>query len=185
MAGCPRSARLVIYSLLFVVGSTVIAAATYQQLPFMASPLQFAATAFAIVVLCVVAARLPREIGKPRAALRPVAAFFASFVAGSLFMQLEYSASSQLHWPWIVTVSTQLVLVVAFVIAMRRRGWSAAQRFALAAGAFLVYAWKGFETDWLLHGRGDLAGHAVIAVIGCAALAFVGLRARNGAPGRS
>jgi hypothetical protein len=188
-----KTTGLVLYSLLFVVGCALIATFTFKQVPFMASPAQLAVTAFIIVALCVIAMRMPHEDESRAApsaspsAPRPLALFLASLLAGSLFMQLEYSASSQLHWNWIATVLAQLLIVAAFIgfiVAARIRAWSDSQYFALAAGAFVVYVWKGFETDFLLHGSGDLAGHSVIAVIGCALLAFVGIRVRSGAAGR-
>ena len=196
-----KTTGFVLYSLLFIVGCTLIATFTYKQVPFMASPAQLAVTALVIVASCVIAMRLPRasETGRaapsPPAPPRPVVLFFASLVAGSLFMQLEYSAITTLHWKWIATVLVQIAIVtafIAFIVAARIRSWSASQFFALAAGAFVVYVWKGFETDLLLHGSGDLAGHSVIAVIGSTLLAVIGFKVRaatagivNGAPGRS
>jgi len=190
-----KTTGFVLYSLLFIVGAALIATFTYKQVPFMASPTQLAMTALLIIALVVIAMRLPRRDEPRRVATsasgappRPIVLFFASLIAGSLFMQLEYSASAQLHWNWIATVLVQLAIVsalVAFIGAARIRAWTASQYFALAAGAFIVYVWKGFETDLLLHGSGDLAGHSVIAVVGCALLALVGFKVRSGAPGRS
>jgi len=177
---------LVIYAALFMIGCALIATFTYKQLPFMASPAQFAMTASMIVALCVMASRLPRVAAaaavapsSSRDAPHPAALFAASFVAGSLFMQLAFSANYQLHWPWPIAVAAQLAVIgtfVVFMVLLRDRAWSARHRFALTAGAFAVYVWKGFETDWLLHGRGDLAGHSVIAMIGCALLVIIGRR---------
>jgi hypothetical protein len=185
-------AGLVIYSVLFVAGCALIAVFTYKQMPFMASPAQLAGTALLIVALCAMALRLRRRSEPQRglaapAAPRPVALFIASFIAGSLFMQLEYSAAYSWRWPWMVTVAAMLGIVCAFLAFVRfaRRGsWNISHCFSLAAGGFLVYVWKGFETDVLLHGRADLVGHTIIAAVGCALLAFVGRRVRM-APGRS
>lgn len=183
-----KTTGFVLYSLLFIVGCTIVATFTYKQVPFMASTAQLAATGLTIIALCAIAMRLTRrdETGRaapaaPPSPPNPIVLFVASLVAGSLFMQVEYSAITQLHWNWMATALVQVAIVAAFVsfiVASRIRTWSVSRYFALAAGAFVVYVWKGFETDLLLHGSGDLAGHSVIAVIGCALLAFVGIKVR-------
>jgi len=64
-----------------------------------------------------------------------------------------------------------------FIIGKTRNGtWDELRRFALMAGAFLVYAWIGFLTDISLHGTADLVGHSIIAAILCAALVVIGVR---------
>src|SRR5689334_15668266 len=55
-----KTTGIVLYSSIFLVGCTLIATFTYKQLPYMASPAQFAVTALVIVMLCVIALRLPR-----------------------------------------------------------------------------------------------------------------------------
>jgi len=171
-----------LYALAFVAGATLIGVFSHRQSLFMATPLQFGVTGAAIVALCVTAFKLPAPAADPApAAPHPAWSFLASFVAGSAFMIAGRRAQVawQLSWPVVVALSLGIiVLFVAYVVAHTRDGrWSEARRFALMAGALLVYAWIGFETDASLHGRADLAGHTVIAVLMCAMLVAAGVRA--------
>ena len=71
-------------------------------------------------------------------------------------------------------------LFVMFIVAKTRDGrWDELRRFALMAGAFLVYAWIGFLTDISLHGTADLIGHSIIAALLCAVLVVIGVRVKT------
>jgi hypothetical protein len=98
--------------------------------------------------------------------------FLVSFLAGSAFMLAGRRAESEWHmsWPGVVALALGIEAVFAvFVVAKTRDGtWDEPRRFALMAGAFLVYAWIGFLTDISLHGTADLVGHSIIAAILCA-----------------
>jgi len=106
--------------------------------------------------------------------------FLVSFLAGSAFMLAGRRAESEWHmsWPGVVALALGIEAVFAvFVVAKTRDGtWDEPRRFALMAGAFLVYAWIGFLTDISLHGTADLVGHSIIAAILCAALVVIGVR---------
>jgi hypothetical protein len=69
-------------------------------------------------------------------------------------------------------------VAIAALVVLERRRWSGAQRFALTAGLLAVYLVGGFLTSATLHGPGELAGHAAIAVI---CLAVLGLAWRRAA----
>ena len=171
----------VLYALAFLAGCALIAVFSYKQTPFMATPMQLGVTGALIVGLCVIAFRLPKPKGMPaRTAPGGLVLFVVSFVAGSAFMIVGRRAESVWHMSWPAVVALALgieALFVAFVIAKTRDGaWSEPRRFALMAGAFLVYAWIGFLTDISLHGSADLVGHSIIAALLCAVLTVIGVR---------
>lgn len=175
----------VVYALTFVAGCTLIAVFTYKQTPFMATPAQFGVVGALIVALCITALKLPRHKAEPATSQPNIALLFlVSFVAGSLFM-LSRSKNEHL---WQLSPALVVMLLVgtaalfaAFVFAQSRNGgWDERRRFALMAGAFMVYVWIGFATDIALHGNSDLAAHSVLAVLMCALLMVVGLRANRG-----
>ena len=92
-------------------------------------------------------------------------------------------AESEWHLSWPAVVALELfveALFVAFVVAQTRNGrWDEPRRFALMAGAFLVYAWIGFLTDISLHGTADLIGHSIVAALLCAVLVVIGVRVKT------
>jgi hypothetical protein len=172
------------YALAFAAGCGLIAAFSYKQVPFMATPRQFGVTAALILALCVAAFKLP----KPRAATaatapRGVVLFLASLLAGSAFMLAARRAESAWHleWPTVVALMLGIVaLFIAFIVVRTRSGeWDEPRRFALAAGAFMVYAWIGFQTDIALHGQADLVGHSILAALLLAVLVLIGARANR------
>lgn len=174
----------VLFALTFLAGCTLIAVFTWHQVPFMATPLQFSVTGALIVALCITAFKLPKPAthAAPRAP-HPVVLFVASFLAGSAFMIAARRAETVWHLSWQAVVALSLFILaafLAFVIARTRTGrWNEPRRFALMAGAFMVYAWIGFETDVSLHGRGDLVGHSILAVLMCILLVAAGVRAHR------
>jgi hypothetical protein len=172
----------VLYVLAFLAGCAMIAVFSYRQTPFMATPMQFGVLGALIVGLCEAAFKLPKpKVSPVKAAPRAVVLFLASFLAGSAFMLAGRRAETEWHlsWPAVVVLALGIQAVfVAFVVSRTRRGtWDEPRRFALMAGAFLVYAWIGFPTDMALHGKTDLAGHSVIAALMCAVLVVIGVRA--------
>ena len=172
------------YALVFAAGCATIAVFSYQQTPFTATPLQFGTVGALILVLCVTAIKLPKPNAMPaRDAPHAAVLLFASFVAGSAFMLAGRRAESAWHlsWPAVVLLALGIEAVfVSLVVARTRNGkWDEPRRFALMAGAFLVYAWIGFETDIALHGKADLVGHSIIAALLCAVLAVIGIRVQQ------
>jgi hypothetical protein len=172
----------ILCALAFALGCLLIGVFSHRQTPFMATPTQFGVTGALILVLCVTAFRLPRPDLVPATGVaRGIVLGLASFVAGSSFMLAGRRAGPawQLDWPLVVALALGIeALFLAFIFAQTRRGrWSEPRRFATAAGAFLVYAWIGFQTDLTLHGRADLAGHSIIVALLCMVLILIGVRA--------
>ena len=174
-----------IFALLLVLGGTLVAVFSYKQVPFLATPAQFAATGAAILVLVIAAFAWPRRqaLAEPRPAPHPVVLFLAALAAGSAVMLVQHVAAPKAHWSWQACVAAVILLEAAFVAFMimftRGKAWSDIQRFALMAGGLFVYIWVGFGTDISLHGAADLPAHAVIAglfVLLCAWAGFVALR---------
>jgi hypothetical protein len=175
---------LTLYAIVLLVGFGLVATFSYKQSAFMATPLQFGVVGALIVALCMAASRLPKRKTTPSpSAPHAITLFFVSFVLGSVFMLIAYDAATSWHWSWPVAVASLLaieVLFVAFVIVRRRAGaWNEAQRFALMAGALLVYVWRGFGTDLRLHGAGELVGHSILAALACVLLVVIGMRTRR------
>jgi len=175
----------VLYALAFLAGCALIAVFSYKQTPFMATPMQFGVVGALIVALCVMAFKLPKPIRTPAKSMPHGAVLLlVSFLAGSVFMIAARKAESEWHLSWPAVVALEFLveaLFVAFVIAQTRNGsWDEPRRFALMAGAFLVYAWIGFLTDISLHGTADLIGHSIIAALLCAVLVVIGVRVKKG-----
>jgi hypothetical protein len=173
-----------LYALAFAAGCGLIAAFSYKQVPFMATPMQFVVTGALILALCVAAFKWPRPTAATAvAAPHGVTLFLASFLAGSAFMLAGRRAGSAWHLEWFPVIALMLAIAVsfiAFVVARTRTGsWDEPRRFALAAGAFAVYAWIGFQTDLALHGEADLPGHSILAALLCTVLVLIGVRAHR------
>jgi hypothetical protein len=173
-----------LHALAFATGCALIAAFSYQQVPFMATPLQFAVTGALILALCVAAFKLPKpRVARPATAPHGAILFLASFLAGSAFMLAGRRAESEWHLDWPLVVALALGIAgsfIAFIVTQTRQGrWDEPRRFALAAGAFMVYAWIGFQTDLALHGEADLAGHSILAALLFVVLVLIGVRANR------
>jgi hypothetical protein len=150
----------------------------------MATPMQFGIAGALIVALCIAAIRLPKpNLASAATAPANIALFLASFLAGSAFMLAGRRAESAWHLKWQAVLALALgieALFVGFIIARTRNGqWDEPRRFALATGAFLVYAWIGFQTDLNLHGTADLVGHSIIVAVLCATVAVIGMRIKR------
>jgi hypothetical protein len=174
---------LVVASVVFVLGSTVLWYGLADEEGFQAPAPQVAATAAVIAALVGGAFAIG---GRPRPALdrrapNPWLVGAAGFVAtGAFFARPE-------SW-WGVVMGIGLLAVMAVVLARwsRRDGWGATHRLAVAGGAMLTYAWGGFV---LLSLEGNastvnLIGQ-VILVLGSIALLFAAARTtRSTVPAR-
>jgi hypothetical protein len=173
-----------LHALAFAIGCALIAAFSYRQVPFMATPMQFTVTGALILALCVAAFKMPKpQATAAAAAPHGAILFLASFLAGSAFVLTGRRAESEWHldWPTVVALALGIAaLFIAFIVAQTRQGqWDEPRRFALAAGAFMVYAWIGFQTDLALHGEADLVGHSILAALLFVVLVLIGVRANR------
>jgi hypothetical protein len=179
-----RTLGRVMYALVFLAGCVLIAIFSQRQSAFMATPAQFTVVGAMILALCAAAFLLPKRAARTaRSAPHWSVLSLASFAAGTAFMLAARGAQSEWHWSWPAVVALTLgieAIFVAFVVARTHHGpWDERRRFALATGAFLVYAWMGFQTDIALHGRADLVGHSIIVALLCGVLLWIGVRVRR------
>jgi len=174
---------LALTSLLFLVGSAMIAAFTYKTAPFMASPGQLIGAA--VTAAAAISAAFAWRRHRPDAGRQAPAAwllFVAAFLAGSGVMACRYFGSAlQLAWPLYVAV--MLAIEAGFIIFMiratRGRRWTDVQRFALVAGGLAVYALFGVFIDRALHGAADLVPHLAIILFFVVVTAIAGARVRS------
>ena len=176
----PVSTTLI--ALLFVAGSAMVALFTYKSLPFMATPAELFGTVALIAALVFAALIWPKpDTAATGKAPHPIVLFLIGFVPGSLFVATEFWAGRLLHATWFAVASLLAgceILALGLMIGLTRgKAWNDAQRFALTAGTFCVYAWFGFPTDIALHGRGDLPGHDILAAVMMVILVVAGIRA--------
>ena len=155
---------LVVTGLLFVSGAALNFHFTYKQERFLASPAQLAVTSG--VVAAVVVAALQVRDARPsleRAAPGPLWVGAFSFLASSVFLMGAWFLAG---WPLVIAyLALYAGVTTAIVRWSRGRGWGAAHRLALAAGALLTYAWHSFVEIPVLGSKGvvDLIGNAVFA----------------------
>jgi hypothetical protein len=137
---------LIVAVALFLIGCVITFATTYgPSHHFMATPAQLGVSAAVVVVLVVLAFRLPRvdpSVARPDGAVPgPWLLFGITAVAGGLFM-------GGIALPVGIGVPVMLVSVatVGVLVALwsRRSGWGRWHRFALAGGALFTYAWHAF-----------------------------------------
>jgi hypothetical protein len=171
-----------VLGLLFLSGAGLVAAFTYKQLPFMATPAQIIGVLIIVAALVTAALLWPKPAAPTRGqAPHPAVLFLMSFVPGSLFVASEYYGRGVLHvtWPGAVALlaGCEVLALALMVVLTRGRAWTGAQRFALMAGAFAVYVWFGFPTDIALHSRGDLPAHMVLVAVMLVIAAIAGVKA--------
>jgi hypothetical protein len=170
-------AGLAITVVLFGLGAAASTAFALRGDPFIAPVPQLAGAAVVLIVLIVVAFRLPG----PRAATTagrvpdPWIVGAGALAAGSVFLVIPN------RWGW-GAVAAYLALDALAIAAVytwsRRTGWSGRHRLALAAGAALAYAWHAFPEHPAVGGSGtaDLVGNAIFAT---AVIVLIALAARR------
>ncbi len=170
------------FVLVFLAGSALVATFSYRQVPFLATPAQFGATAAVVAILVLAAFLWPKktEPGKG-AAPHPVILLATGLAGGSALMLIQHMGAAQWHWSWPVCVMAAVAVEAAFIAFMalftRGRTWTGLQRWALMAGGLGTYVWAGFGTDASLHGEADIAAHGVIAAVFVLIALFAGWRA--------
>lgn len=162
---------LVVTAVVFVAGCAALLAMELKK-GFVASPLQFAASAVAVMLLVVVAFKVgrarpasPSENTKP--APEPLWVGVVSFAVGAVFFGLVKAATWLPAWADVAAILALLAGAAVLVFAWSRRtDWTERHRLALAAGFLLTYAWHGFvQTPSVgnVSARVDLIGNVVFA----------------------
>lgn len=161
---------IALFALLFLAAAAMIAAFSYKQVPFLASPAQFATTGAAVAALVVAALTARRWQAAAGSAAAPgmLLLFTLGLAGGGGLVLIEHIGPSRLHLPWWACTALLLAVEAGFVAAAtvlaRGRDWHARHVFAVAAGAYLAYFVSGFFTDRVLHGAADAVPHAIVAV---------------------
>jgi len=173
---------IALFALLYLAANAAVASYTFQTSHFMATPGELAWSGAVIVALVAAAWLLSRREAAPaeRDAPAPLPLFGLGFVPGALLTLLMYFGRRVLDLPWPAAVALMALLgavAIAALVAFEPRRWTNRQHFALTAGLLAVYLVGGFLTSATLHGRADLPGHAVIAVLCLAALGLAWRRA--------
>ena len=177
-------AGLAVIIVIFMAGAAMIGAGIMGQEHFMATPAQLGGAALAVLVSAGVAFVFPAE--RPKAvggAPSPWIATFVAFLAGSAFVLLYTQGSNVMHWPWQLVAGGMAACGAGMLLfgfaAARRSSWSDMHRFALAAGALLVYCWFGFLTERGLHGTTMMGPRAALVVAMGGLLVLAGAQARR------
>jgi len=181
---------LAVTAIVFLAGATANTALGFRTDHFLASPAQFATSAAAVILLVVVAFRLPRP-ANPDAASQILAAprptqsvpspwlfGFIALAAGSAILLVPQTWG----W-WAATIILGLELGVAGLVLVlsRRAGWTSAHKLALASGAALAYAWHAFIEPPVIGGTGPSVriGNAIFALGAVLLIAFAANRLRR------
>jgi hypothetical protein len=168
---------LAIAAILFALGAAASTAFALRSDPYVAPMPQLAGAGIVLLVLILIAFRLPVRRAATAAGGVPSPWLVAAvaLAAGSAFLVVPNS------WGW-GAVAVYVVLDVAVIGAVhvwsRRTAWDGRHRLALAAGAALAYAWHAFPQHPAVGGSGtaDLVGNAIFAA---AALVLIALAARR------
>jgi hypothetical protein len=168
-----RTPGIVVTTVLFVVGLAGNTATTLGMDPFVAPLPRLVTSALVIVVLVVVAFRLPA----PRAATadRPVPPApvlgVVALVAGAIF---EVGRGALPTWVGVAGFVAVDVALAALVSHWSRSArWTPLHAVAMAGGALLTYAWHGFPEDPVVpvSPTADLVGNVVFTAAALVLLA--------------
>ena len=178
---------LIWFSLLCVLGMSLLGSYTSNHEHFTSSPSQLTLSALCALAVGVAAFRLVRPEGEaPTSASQAPSPWLVgatALLAGSALELISKYAPEEKVIPAAVTVLAVLALEAAVLVFIertsRRAGWSDAHRFALASGGLLVYCWWGFVIQASLHGPSFWPGHAILVAAALALLVLIGLRQRK------
>lgn len=162
---------LTIVALLFAAGVVTTTRMSYVHDHFLASNAQFTSATIAILILVVIAFRVPRT--KPAtgtaSTLNPwLAGIFALlFGSGVLLVPMK--------WNWgaagsVFVLDAAAILLIA--LWSRSANWTPLHQVALAAGAALAYAWHSFME---VPAAGAVSGHLTTVRIGNAIFALLAI----------
>jgi hypothetical protein len=159
---------LAVTAVLYVLGAAANTAIGFHTDHYIATPAQLATSAAIVILLVVVAFRLPRPThSAPSRAAQAVPSpwlFFAiALAAGSAILLVPKP------WGWwaaAIILGLELGVAALVLLLSRRDGWRPAHKLALAAGAALSYAWHAFIEPPVLGGTGlDVRiGNAIFAL---------------------
>jgi hypothetical protein len=169
---------------IFAVGTAMVTFGTIQQEHFVATPIQFGGATLAILVSIGLAFLVPAALPKKQGtAPSPWIGGIVAFLAGSAFHLLYSQGGTVHHWPWQFVAGGMLALAIGVLLfglaAARRSGWSDMHRFAMAAGALLVYCWLGFLVEITIFGTKMIGAHAALVAAMLGLLILAGFRARR------
>jgi len=178
-----RGPGLAVTALLYAAGAAMVTFGTAHQEHFMASPLQLGVAGAAALAAIVLAFALPAPHPTEGKVTAPWIAGLLSFAACSAAVLTYGQGANTLHWPWPVVaagIGGCAVAMLAFgAVVTRRSSWNNRHRFAMTAGALLVYCWFGFMIEISLHKTTNLLPHAALATAMLILLAITGWRVRD------
>jgi len=134
---------LAIVALVFAVAAVAMTRMSYKQDHFLASNAQFASAAIAIVILAVIAFRLPRAKPATGTAAAPnpwLTGIVTLLLASGILLVPQ-------KWNWGAAASVFALDAAAILLISlwsRSVNWTPLHQLALAAGAALAYAWHSF-----------------------------------------
>jgi hypothetical protein len=172
---------LALTAILFLIGAAANTAIGFRTDHFLASPAQFATSATTVILLVVVAFRLPQPAntatGPAESVLSPWFFGLIALAAGSAILVVPPGWG----W-WAAAIILGLELGVAALVLFfgRTLAWRPAHKLALAAGAALSYAWHAFIQAPVLGGTGlnVRIGNAIFALGAVLLIAFAARRLR-------
>jgi hypothetical protein len=186
---------LIVTAALFVLGAAANTAIGFHADHFLASPFQFASSGAIVVLLVVIAFRLPRPFDAnspkkdPRSVPSPWLLGGLALAAGSAILVVPKS------WGWwaaAIILGLELGVAALVLFFSRSAAWRPEHKLALAAGAALSYAWHAFIQTPVVGGNGldHRIGNAVFALGAVLLIAFAARRLdaegqRGGAEGSS
>jgi hypothetical protein len=159
---------LAVTAVLYVLGAAANTAIGFHTDHYIATPAQLATSAAIVILLAVVAFRLPRPTHSApsrtaQAVPSPWLFFAIALAAGSAILLVPKP------WGWwaaAIILGLELGVAALVLLLSRRDGWRPAHKLALAAGAALSYAWHAFIEPPVLGGTGlDVRiGNAIFAL---------------------
>lgn len=180
---------LAVTAIIFLAGAAANTALGFRTDHFLASPAQLATSAAAVILLVVVAFRLPcppnsdapsQNLAAPRSAQsvpNPWLFGFIALAAGSAILLVPKT------WGWwaaAIILGLELGVAALVLVVSRRNGWTSVHKLALASGAALAYAWHAFIEPPVIGGTGiDVRiGNAIFALGAVLLIAFAARRLR-------
>ncbi len=134
---------ITIVAIVFALGAVASTIIGYRQDHYMATAVQFAGAAAAVIGFCVVAFMLPQKVRGKESGWTPAAwvAGMLTLVSGSLALLVPQA------WGWgavaaLLALNGSLLIVI--FVWSRRAGWGLKHHLGLGAGAALAYGWHAF-----------------------------------------